>query len=113
MKRYLPLVLGITCSAAAWLGWTDLNRHVDLPEVDPPVASTASPAAAVQREPPALPAGEFCETPGHSANPVHPCSCHRVDYDRLCEGDNLTHDPACEQYCHEDHCHCVSTCEPH
>jgi hypothetical protein len=65
-------------------------------------------------EPPEYPDGTFCSPQGDQVNgtqtPDHPCSCHRVVHDELCEGEP-SHEAMCKQWCHEKHCHCPVTCD--
>ena len=59
-------------------------------------------------ERPEPPPGWFCSPTGDGD---HRCTCHRVDYDRACEG-QPTHDQVCKVFCHENHCSCPVTCQP-
>ena len=80
-------------------------------------------ALALQAEPPEYPAGTFC-TPrgdmvGHLQTADHPCHCARMHvsedtgepvHGAACETAPATHDPQCQQWCHEDHCGCEVSC---
>ena len=67
----------------------------------------------VPAEPPEYPQGWYCTPKGDVAEgiktPDHPCACKRMYADEACEL-NPTHDAACKQFCHENHCGCPVAC---
>ena len=67
----------------------------------------------VLQHPEPYPEGVFCTPLGDSVHGIqtadHPCSCKRMDYDPICEGDPIE-DRACMQYCTKAHCRCPILC---
>jgi hypothetical protein len=58
-----------------------------------------------------LPPGDFCThvVPGQPA-PKHPCTCHRVVIDEMCEGTPVE-DRVCKTYCKMEACRCPVHCQ--